>query len=146
MLGSWVRIPFKAWMSVSVYCVCVVLCRGSGLATGWSPVQSPTGQDQGSTKDCRAIDGFCKYTQPLLVNGLVHPIVYFLTGTARIADIYGCELSRFLRIMSPHCSQILEPGLSSLWVEHFSLQGRIWQKGGDKSIILSFTTPHFTGN
>jgi hypothetical protein len=28
-LGPWVRIPLKAWMSV-----CVVLCVGSGLATG----------------------------------------------------------------------------------------------------------------
>jgi hypothetical protein len=39
-MGSWVRIPLKAWMSV---CVCfvffVVLCVGSGLATGWSLVQ-----------------------------------------------------------------------------------------------------------
>jgi hypothetical protein len=35
-LGSWVRIPLKAWMSVCVYSV---LVSGSGLATGWSPVQ-----------------------------------------------------------------------------------------------------------
>jgi hypothetical protein len=33
-LGSWVRIPVEAWMSVCVYSVCVVLCVGSGLATG----------------------------------------------------------------------------------------------------------------
>jgi hypothetical protein len=33
-LGSWVRIPLKGWMSVCVYSVCVVLCVGSGLATG----------------------------------------------------------------------------------------------------------------
>jgi hypothetical protein len=26
-------------MSVWIYCVCAVLCVGSGLATGWSPVQ-----------------------------------------------------------------------------------------------------------
>jgi hypothetical protein len=38
-LGSWFRIPHEAWMSVCVYSVCVVLCVGSGLATGWSPVQ-----------------------------------------------------------------------------------------------------------
>jgi hypothetical protein len=31
-LGPWVRIPLKA-------CVCVVLCVGSGLATGWLLVQ-----------------------------------------------------------------------------------------------------------
>jgi hypothetical protein len=35
-LGSWVRIPLKAWMSVCVYSVFVL---GSGLSTGWSPVQ-----------------------------------------------------------------------------------------------------------
>jgi hypothetical protein len=38
-LGSRVRIPLKSWMSVGVYSVCAVLCVGSGLATGWSPVQ-----------------------------------------------------------------------------------------------------------
>jgi hypothetical protein len=36
-------------VSVRLFCVCVVLCAGSGLATGWSPVQGPT-------KGCRAID------------------------------------------------------------------------------------------
>jgi hypothetical protein len=38
-LGLWVRIPFEAWLSVCVYSFCVVLCVGSGLATGWSSVQ-----------------------------------------------------------------------------------------------------------
>jgi hypothetical protein len=36
-LGSWVRIPPNAWMSVCLFYVCVVLIVGSGLATGWSP-------------------------------------------------------------------------------------------------------------
>jgi hypothetical protein len=34
-LGSWVRIPFKAWMSgvyMRLFCVCVVLCLGRGFA------------------------------------------------------------------------------------------------------------------
>jgi hypothetical protein len=31
-LGSWVRNPLMAWMSVCVYSVCVVLCVGTGLA------------------------------------------------------------------------------------------------------------------
>jgi hypothetical protein len=35
MLGSWVRIPLDAWMSVCVF----ILCVGSGLATGWFLVQ-----------------------------------------------------------------------------------------------------------
>jgi hypothetical protein len=36
MLGSWVRIPLKAKMSVCVHCVCVgvVLRVGTGLAMG----------------------------------------------------------------------------------------------------------------
>jgi hypothetical protein len=64
-LGSLDRIPLMAWMSVCVYSVCVVLCIGSGLATGWSPVQGvlPTvcrikklKSGQGPTKGCRAID------------------------------------------------------------------------------------------
>jgi hypothetical protein len=40
-LGSWVRIPLKAWMSVLcafILCLCCS-CVGRGLATGWSPVQ-----------------------------------------------------------------------------------------------------------
>jgi hypothetical protein len=30
---------FKAWMSVCVYSLLVLSCVGSGLATGWSPIQ-----------------------------------------------------------------------------------------------------------
>jgi hypothetical protein len=33
-LGSWLRMPLEAWMSVCVYSVCVVLCVGSDPATG----------------------------------------------------------------------------------------------------------------
>jgi hypothetical protein len=33
-LGSWVRIPLEAWMSVCIYSVCAVLYIGSGLTTG----------------------------------------------------------------------------------------------------------------
>jgi hypothetical protein len=32
-LGLWVRIPLEAWVYVGLFCVCVVLCVGSGLAT-----------------------------------------------------------------------------------------------------------------
>jgi hypothetical protein len=38
-LGSWVRIPLEAWISLCVCCVFVLSCVGSGLATGSSPVQ-----------------------------------------------------------------------------------------------------------
>jgi hypothetical protein len=36
ILGSWVRIPIKAWLFVCVhlFCVYVVLCVGSDFATG----------------------------------------------------------------------------------------------------------------
>jgi hypothetical protein len=33
-LGSWVRIALKAWMSVCIYSVCVVMCVSIGFATG----------------------------------------------------------------------------------------------------------------
>jgi hypothetical protein len=64
-LGSWVRIPFKAWMSVSVYSVFVLFCVDSGLATSWSPFKESYRlcirlrnwkSGQGPTKDCTAID------------------------------------------------------------------------------------------
>jgi hypothetical protein len=32
--GSWFRIPLEAWICVAFFRVCVVLCVGSGLATG----------------------------------------------------------------------------------------------------------------
>jgi hypothetical protein len=35
-LGSWVRIPLEAWMCMRLFYLSVVLCVGSGLATGWS--------------------------------------------------------------------------------------------------------------
>jgi hypothetical protein len=38
-LGSWVRIPLKAWMFVWVYSVFVLSCVGSGLAKNSSPIQ-----------------------------------------------------------------------------------------------------------
>jgi hypothetical protein len=38
-LGSWVRIPLEALMSVCVYSVFVWSCVGSGLTTSWLPVQ-----------------------------------------------------------------------------------------------------------
>jgi hypothetical protein len=51
-------------MSVCVLCVCIVLCVGNGIATGWSPVQRVYLMciDQGTEKaakihkGCRAID------------------------------------------------------------------------------------------
>jgi hypothetical protein len=38
-LESWVRIQLEIRTSFRVYCVFVMSCTGSGLATGWSPVQ-----------------------------------------------------------------------------------------------------------
>jgi hypothetical protein len=66
-LGSWFRIPLKAWMSV---CCSFVLCPGSGLVTGWSLVQGVLlsvwkrlrnwRKGKGPTKGCRAIDEWMK--------------------------------------------------------------------------------------
>jgi hypothetical protein len=61
-LGSWVRIPLEVWMSVCVYSVFVLSCVGSGLATGWSPVQRTLPciglrnwkSVQGPTKGCKS--------------------------------------------------------------------------------------------
>jgi hypothetical protein len=41
ILGSWVRISLRNMdvLCVRLFCVCVVLCLGSGLATRWSLVQ-----------------------------------------------------------------------------------------------------------
>jgi hypothetical protein len=38
-LGSWVRIPLEAWMSVCIYSVFVFCYVCSGLKTGWSHVR-----------------------------------------------------------------------------------------------------------
>jgi hypothetical protein len=59
ILGSWVRIPLKAWMSVCVYSVFVLPCIGSGLATGWSLVQGvlPTVCRLGNWKAAKAHKG-----------------------------------------------------------------------------------------
>jgi hypothetical protein len=66
-LGSWVRIPLKAWMSVlrTFILFLVVLCVCRGLINGWSPVQGvlPTlyrikklkKRPRPKTKGCRAI-------------------------------------------------------------------------------------------
>jgi hypothetical protein len=52
---------------MSLFCLCAVLCAGSGLATGWSPVRGvlPTvyrikklKSSQGPTKGCRAVDRY----------------------------------------------------------------------------------------
>jgi hypothetical protein len=65
-LGCWIRILLKAWMSVCVplFCVCVVLYVGRGLATGWSPSMDTyrlcvgsrnRNSSQGPAKGCGAI-------------------------------------------------------------------------------------------
>jgi hypothetical protein len=40
LMESWIRIPLKIWMPVlCAFILCVVLCVGRGLTTGWSSVQ-----------------------------------------------------------------------------------------------------------
>jgi hypothetical protein len=72
-LWLWVRIPLKAWMfgmCICLFCVCVVLCLGKGLATGWSPVQGfllpvykikKLKSGQGPAKGCRAKKNRCMW-------------------------------------------------------------------------------------
>jgi hypothetical protein len=66
-LGTWVRIPLKGMgICLLLFCVCVVLCVGSSLALGWSPVQRvlPTvyrikklkKRPGSNKKDCRDLD------------------------------------------------------------------------------------------
>jgi hypothetical protein len=69
LLGSWVRIPLKAWMFVRVFLCWKLSCVGIGLATGWSLVQGVLSyvknrsrnllyvRRPGSFKDCRATGG-----------------------------------------------------------------------------------------
>jgi hypothetical protein len=70
-LWSWVRIPLRACM-LSVYmclfCVCVVLCLGRGLATSWSLFQGdlPTVNISGDWKAVKAHKG-CRANQKSLL-------------------------------------------------------------------------------
>jgi hypothetical protein len=65
-LASWVRIPHKEIdVCACLFCVCVVLCAGRSLVTGWSPVQGviPTActikklkkRPRSEKKGCRAV-------------------------------------------------------------------------------------------
>jgi hypothetical protein len=63
-LGSWVRIPLKAWLSVCVYSVFRLLCVCRDLTTGSSPFQGVLAtvfgsitwkSDHGPTDGCRVI-------------------------------------------------------------------------------------------
>jgi hypothetical protein len=66
LLGSWVRIPLKAWMSVCVYSVFVLSCvQGAALRRADPPSKESYRlckrswnwkSGQGPTKGCRAID------------------------------------------------------------------------------------------
>jgi hypothetical protein len=75
-------------MFVCVYSVCVVLCVGSGIATGWSPVQGvlPTlynikklKSGQGPTKGCRSIDRYVKRRKGMVLNWLSLVITFIIT-------------------------------------------------------------------
>jgi hypothetical protein len=66
-LWSWVRMPLRAWMFglyMRLFCVCVVLCLGRGLATSSSVVQGvfPIVNRSGNWKEARAHKG-CRANQ-----------------------------------------------------------------------------------
>jgi hypothetical protein len=93
-LRSWVRIPLKVWMfgvCMRLFCVCVVLSVGSGLATGWSPVQGvlptvygikkPKKVAKVHQKDCRAIArSLIIYFDSIHLRTYLHDIHKFLNG------------------------------------------------------------------
>jgi hypothetical protein len=66
--GLWVRIPHKAWMfgvCMCLFCVCVVLCLGRGLATSWSLVQGvlPSVQIIMKLKEVARSHGGCRASE-----------------------------------------------------------------------------------
>jgi hypothetical protein len=73
-LGSWVRIPLKAWMSVGVYSVFVLFCvRVAAMRRADHPSKESCRLciglrnwkgGQGPTKDCGAIDRYHKLRYP----------------------------------------------------------------------------------
>jgi hypothetical protein len=88
-------------LCVRLFCVCFVLCVGSGIATGWSLVQ----EVQGPTKSCRAINEWMK-----IVN---------LEG--RIDSDLQRELNdssaRRLHRATETVEQKSQPGQMSLWLK-----------------------------
>jgi hypothetical protein len=126
-LGSWVRIPLKAWMSVCIYSVFVLSCvHVVALATGWSPSKESYRlcigsrswkSGQGPTKGCRAIIMFLFLLRlPVDLSQLVEN--YF-------PHIYQCILPIYYNI--PGCwldvpgSRRIVDGWSSLSVIRFLL-------------------------
>jgi hypothetical protein len=64
--GSWVRIPLETWMSVCIYSVFALSCVGSGLATGWSPVQGALTTVYRITKPKKAAEAKQRAVEPLM--------------------------------------------------------------------------------
>jgi hypothetical protein len=75
---------------VRLFCVCVVLCIGSGLARGLSLVQGvlPTvyrikklkKRPRSNKKDCRAISGWIDRQTDRLAESLIRHLISKLTG------------------------------------------------------------------
>jgi hypothetical protein len=60
-LGSWVRIPLEAWMTVRLFCVCGVLCVGSSFATGWFPSKESYLLRVKKSRDWKSGQYTCRY-------------------------------------------------------------------------------------
>jgi hypothetical protein len=81
-LGLCVRVPHEAWI-VRLFCVCVVLCVGCGLAMGWSPVQGVLTTTYRITKTEKAAKAKQGAVKPLM-NGW--PSVVLGAGLTRGRD------------------------------------------------------------
>jgi hypothetical protein len=66
-LGSWVRIPQRhGCLCLRLFCVYVVLCADSGLATGWSTVQGVLPTVYKTTKVKKATRAQQRAVEPLM--------------------------------------------------------------------------------
>jgi hypothetical protein len=91
-LGSWVRIPLEAWMSVYVYSVFVLSCvqvAALQRADPWLRKRSRNSKSgQSPTKGCRAIDMFSNDTQFSLILSSINMVIFGLNSIC----LLGSEL------------------------------------------------------
>jgi hypothetical protein len=106
LLGSWVRIPLKAWMFVRVLC-CVVLCRQRPCDGQITRPRSPTiclnssrnllyARRPRSFKDCRARGVGCN---KIIVRGVYISFIRRCTVEIWVATAYTTDRQNFLGLL-----------------------------------------------